>query len=110
MSNSIQNNKAGLWGAFAGVIVAALIAFPLSAALSFATHPATQRLFTGRLESASQFGYSLFWWVLVLLIASLPFLVGFGIAKMDKRTLTIAGAVVAVFVILILVLGQMFVF
>ena len=110
VSNSIQHNKAGLWGAFAGVIVAALIAFPLSAAFSFATHPATQRLFGGRLESASQFGYSLFWWILTLLIASLPFLVGFGIAKMSTRTLTIAGAVVAVFVILILVLGQMFVF
>ncbi len=110
MSSSLQHNKSGLWGAFAGVIVAALIAFPLSAAVSFATNPATQRLFGGRLESASQFGYQLFWWLMVALIASLPFLVGFGIAKMSARGLTIIGAIVAVLVIMVVVLGQLYVF
>lgn len=110
MSSSIHTNKSGLWGAFAGIITLALVAFPLSAALSFATHPATQALFGGRLEQASQFGYLLFWWVLVALIVSLPFLVGFGVAKLNTKTLAIAGAIVAVFVILILVLGQLFVF
>lgn len=108
--SSLNDNKSGLWGAFAGVIVAALIAFPLSAAFSFATHPATQKLFGGRLEEASQFGYLLFWWLMVVLIASLPFLVGFGIAKLSARGLAIAGAIVALFVIVIVVLGQMFVF
>ena len=108
-SESMQS-KQGLWGAFAGLIVAVLIAFPLSAAWAFATHPTSQKLFGGRLEEASQFGYSLFWWLMVLLIVSLPFLVGFGIAKLSSRGLAIAGAIIAVFIILILVLGQMFVF
>lgn len=105
-----MRSKQGLWGAFAGVIVAVFIVFPLSAAFAFATNPASQKLFGGRLEEASQFGYSLFWWLMVLLIASLPFLVGFGIAKLSAKGLAIAGAVIAVFIILILVLGQMFVF
>lgn len=105
-----MRSKQGLWGAFAGLIVAVLIVFPLSAAWAFATNPASQKLFGGRLEEASQFGYSLFWWLMVLLIASLPFLVGFGIAKLSSRGLAIAGAIIAVFIILILVLGQMFVF
>lgn len=105
-----MRSKQGLWGAFAGLIVAVLIVFPLSAAWAFATNPTSQKLFGGRLEEASQFGYSLFWWLMVLLIASLPFLVGFGIAKLSSRGLAIAGAVIAVFIILILVLGQMFVF
>ncbi|MET0854267.1 MAG: hypothetical protein ABWY30_06520 [Microterricola sp.] len=105
-----MQSKQGLWGAFAGLIVAVLIAFPLSAAWAFATHPTSQKLFGGRLEEASQFGYSLFWWLMVLLIASLPFLVGFGIAKLSSKGIAIAGAIIAVFIILILVLGQMFVF
>ncbi|RZU64461.1 hypothetical protein EV379_0756 [Microterricola gilva] len=105
-----MRSKQGLWGAFAGLIVAVLIAFPLSAAWAFATHPTSQKLFGGRLEETSQFGYSLFWWLMVLLIASLPFLVGFGIAKLSSKGLAIAGAIIAVFIILILVLGQLFVF
>ena len=105
-----MRSKQGLWGAFAGVIVAVFIVFPLSAAFAFATNPASQKLFGGRLEEASQFGYQMFWWLMVLLIASLPFLVGFGIAKLSSKGLAIAGAIIAVFIILIIVLGQMFVF
>lgn len=105
-----MRSKQGLWGAFAGVIVATLIAFPLSAAFAFATNPASQKLFGGRLEESSQFGYTMFWWLMVLLIASLPFLVGFGIAKLSSKGIAIAGAIIAVFIILIIVLGQMFVF
>lgn len=108
-SESMQS-KQGLWGAFAGVIVAVFIVFPLSAAFAFATNPASQKLFGGRLEESSQFGYQMFWWLMVLLIASLPFLVGFGIAKLSSKGLAIAGAIIAVFIILIIVLGQMFVF
>ena len=110
MSSTDHTSKSGLWGAFAGIITLALVAFPLSAAFSFATHPTSQALFGGRLEDASQFGYKLFWWLMVALIVALPFLVGFGVAKLSTKTPAIAGAIVAVFVILILVLGQLFVF
>lgn len=106
----MTENKSGLWGAFAGVIVAALIAVPLSAAFAFATHPASQQLFGGRLEAASTGGYVAFWWIVTLLLAALPFLVGYGVAKLSPRSLTIVGGIVAVFVIAILVLGQLFVF
>lgn len=105
-----QEARMGWWGAFAGIIVAALIAFPLSAAFAFATHPATSRLFGSPLDEPSRVGYALFWWCMVLLIAALPFLVGFGVAKLRARGLAIAGAVVAVFVILVVVLGQLYVF
>jgi len=107
---NVTEGRSGLWGALAGVIVAALIAVPLSAALAFATHPTSQQLFGGRLEDASQGGYAAFWWIVTLLLAALPFLVGFGVAKLSVRALTIVGAVVALFVIAILVLGQLFVF
>lgn len=100
----------GHWGAFAGLIVAVLIAYPLSACIAFATHPATQRLFGGRLESASQAGYQAFWWILALMCLALPFLVGFGIAKLSTRSLAVIGAIVALFLILVIVLGQMFAF
>ncbi|WP_158861873.1 hypothetical protein [Leifsonia sp. AG29] len=100
----------GMWGAFAGIITAVLIAYPLSASIAFATHPATQRLFTGRLESASQGGFAAFWWIVALACIALPFLVGFGIARMSARTLVVVGGIVAVFLILVLVLGQLFVF
>jgi len=100
----------GLWGAFAGVIVAVLIAYPLSASVAFATHPATQRLFGGRLEGASPAGYAAFWWVIALACLALPFLVGFGIAKLSTRTVAIIGGIVVVFLILVLVLGQLFAF
>lgn len=100
----------GLWGAFAGLIVAVLIAYPLSASVAFATHPATQKLFGGRLEGASSAGYAAFWWVIALGCLALPFLVGFGIARMSGRTLLVIGGVVVVFLILVLVLGQVFAF
>ena len=99
-----------MWGAFAGIITAVFIAYPLSASIAFATHPTTQRLFTGRLESASQAGFAAFWWIIALACLALPFLVGFGIARMSARTLVIIGSIVAVFFILVLVLGQMFAF
>ncbi|MFD4422527.1 hypothetical protein ACFWN7_13640 [Agromyces sp. NPDC058484] len=107
---NLTQGKSGLWGALAGLIVAALIAVPLSAAFAFATHPASQQLFAGRLETATQGGYVAFWWIVTLLLIALPFLVGFGVAKLSIRSLTIVGAIVALFVIAILVLGQMFVF
>lgn len=105
-----EDNKSGLWGALAGLIVAAIIAVPLSAAFAFATNPGTQQLFAGRLEEATQAGYQTFWWIVTLLLAALPFLVGFGVAKLSVRALTIVGAIVALFVIAILVMGQLFVF
>lgn len=109
-SSSQMERRSGWWGAFAGLIVAVLIAFPLSTAFAFATHPATQRLFGGPLETASRGGYAAFWWLLTLLLAALPFLVGFGIAKLSAKGLAIAAAVVAIFVIAIVVLGQLFVY
>jgi amino acid transporter len=107
---NIGEGKSGLWGALAGLIVAALIAVPLSAAFAFATHPTSQQLFAGRLEEASQGGYVAFWWFVTLLLAALPFLVGFGVAKLSVRALVIVGAIVVLFVIAIMVLGQLFVF
>ena len=107
---NITSGRSGLWGALAGLIVAALIAVPLSAAFAFATHPTSQQLFAGRLEEASQGGYVTFWWIVTLLLAALPFLVGFGVAKLSVRSLTVVGAIVVLFVIAILVLGQLFVF
>jgi amino acid transporter len=107
---NLGEGKSGLWGALAGVIVAALIAVPLSAAFAFATHPTSQQLFAGRLEEASQGGYVAFWWIVTLLLAALPFLVGFGVAKLSLRALVIVGAIVALFLIAIMVLGQLFVF
>ena len=102
--------SAGWWGAFAGLITAVLVAFPVSTAFAFATQPATQRLFGGRLEDASQAGYVAFWWIVTLLFASLPFIVGFGIAKLSDRGIRVLVAVVAVVVIAIVVLGQLFVY
>lgn len=102
--------KAGLWGFLAGLIVAVLIAVPLSASFGFATHPNTQQLFAGRLSEATQGGYVAFWWIVTLMLVALPFLVGFGVAKLSGRTLAVIGAVVALFLIAVLVLGQMFVF
>ncbi|WP_431279273.1 hypothetical protein [Leifsonia poae] len=98
------------WGVLAGLIVAVLIAYPLAACVAFATHPATQRLFGGRLESASQAGFQAFWWILALGCLALPFLVGFGIAKLSSRTLAVVGSIVVIFLILVIVLGQIFVF
>jgi hypothetical protein len=100
----------GLWGAFAGVITAVLIAYPLSACIAFATHPTTQKLFGGRLESASAGGYAAFWWVLALGCLSLPFLVGFGISRLSSRAVVTIGGIVVLFIIAVVVLGQMFAF
>src|SRR5688500_7974630 len=102
-----EENKSGLWGGLAGLIVAALIAVPLSAAFAFATNPRSQQLFAGRLEEATQAGYQTFWWIVTLLLLSLPFLVGFGVAKLSAKSLTIVGAIVALFIIAIMVLGQL---
>jgi amino acid transporter len=103
-------NKSGLWGALIGLIVAAFIAVPLSAAVSFATHPATRQLFAGRLSVATQGGYQAFWWAVALLLAALPFLVGFGVAKMSSKTLITVGAIVLLLVAAIIILGNLFVF
>jgi amino acid transporter len=105
-----EGNKSGLWGALAGLVVAALIAVPLSAAFAFATNPGTQQLFAGRLEEATQAGYQTFWWLVTLLLLGLPFLVGFGVAKLSAKSLVIVGAIVALFIIAIMVLGQLFIF
>jgi amino acid transporter len=103
-------NKSGLWGALIGLIVAAFIAVPLSAAVSFATHPATRQLFAGRLSETTQGGYQAFWWFVALLLAALPFLVGFGVAKLSTKTLITVGAIIAILVIIVVVLGSAFVF
>jgi len=100
----------GMWGAFAGLITAVLIAYPLSASVAFATHPATQKLFGERLASASQAGFQAFWWIIALGCLALPFIVGFGIAKLSGRTLGVLTGIVAIFIILVLVLGQLFAF
>ncbi|WP_438856170.1 hypothetical protein [Agromyces sp. M3QZ16-3] len=106
----IAGRHSGMWGWFSGIIVLALIAVPLSAAFAFATNPGTQQLFSGRLSEATQGGYQAFWWVVTLLLVALPILVGYGVAKMSGRALIIVGAVVALFVIAIMILGQLFVF
>ncbi len=106
----IAGRHSGMWGWFSGIIVLALIAVPLSAAFAFATNPRTQQLFGGRLSEATQGGYQAFWWVVTLLLVALPILVGYGVAKMSGRALIIVGAVVALFVIAIMILGQLFVF
>ncbi|WP_345800025.1 hypothetical protein AAIB33_11115 [Microbacterium sp. AZCO] len=103
-------SKSTLWGFLAGLVVAAFIAVPLSASFSFATHPNTQQLFAGRLANATQGGYVLFWWLVTALLVALPFLVGFAVAKLSGRTLAIVGAIIALLVIAILIVGQMFVF
>lgn len=106
----ITTGKRGLWGAFAGVIVALFILFPLNACISFARNPQTQKLFGGHLANTSQAGFAAFWWIMALLCLALPFLVGFGIARLSTKTLGVIVAIVAVFFILVVVLGQLFVF
>ncbi|UUT34937.1 hypothetical protein [Microbacterium elymi] len=106
----VLGERSGLWGALIGLIVAALIAAPLSGAVAFATHPLARTLFDGRLGQTSAAGFSTFWWVVALLLAALPFLVGFGIARLSVKTIGVICAIVAVFVIAIVVLGQLFLF
>jgi amino acid transporter len=98
-------SKSVLWGFLSGIIVAAFIAVPLSAAFSFATHPSTQQLFAGRLADATQGGYVLFWWLVTVLLVALPFLVGFAVAKLSGKTLAVVGGIIA-----ILIVGQTSVF
>ena len=100
-----DTSKAGMWGFFAGVITAALIAVPLAAAFAFATHPETRFLFTNAVD-VSATGYAMFWWVATLFLLSLPFLVGFGVARMSTKTLGILAGIVIVFLIGLLVLAQ----
>lgn len=99
-----------LWGFLVGLIVAAFIAVPLSASVAFATHPRTQQLFAGRLEEATTGGYMAFWWVVTIFLAALPFLAGWGVATLSRRTISIIAAVIALFIIAIVLLGQLFVF
>jgi len=98
----------GLWGALIGLIVFAFVAVPISAAVAFATHPATQQLFGGRLEEASLAGYATFWWLVAGLLLAIPFLIGFGVAKLSGKTLAIITAIIAAFFIAILIFGQLF--
>lgn len=106
----ITSERSGLWGTLAGLIVAALIAVPLSAAFAFATHPHSQQLFAGRLSDATAGGYQAFWWIVTIFLLALPFLVGYAVAKLSTRTLIIVGAVVVLFLIAVVVIGQLFVF
>ncbi|HVX06883.1 hypothetical protein [Humibacter sp.] len=100
----------GMWGWLAGMITAVIVGFPLSAAIAYATHPATRKLFGDRLSGASAAGFSAFWWILALLLVALPFLVGFGVAKMSVRWLAVFGVLVVILVVALVVLGQLFAF
>nr|BFF12542.1 hypothetical protein GCM10025699_38450 [Microbacterium flavescens] len=51
-----------------------------------------------------------FWWTVAILLFALPFLVGWAVAKLSGKTLAIVGAILAVFFIAILIMGQLFVF
>ncbi|MDY0910653.1 hypothetical protein [Microbacterium sp. CFBP9034] len=102
------NGSPGLWGALIGLIVFAFVAVPITTAVSFATHPASQQLFGGRLEEASLAGYTTFWWLVAALLLAIPFLVGFGVAKLSGKTLGIITAILAVFFIAILIFGQLY--
>lgn len=104
------NGSPALWGALLGLIVFAFVAVPISAAVRFATHPLSQQLFGGRLSEATTGGYVLFWWLVAILLFALPFLVGWGVAKLSGKTLAIIGGILVAFFIAILVLGQLFVF
>jgi hypothetical protein len=84
------------------------VAVPISIAVRFATHPATQELFGGRLEEASNAGYSTFWWIVAIFLFAVPVLIGWGVAKLSGRTLGIIVAILAVFFIAILIFGQLF--
>lgn len=101
-----DSRSANMWGLLSGLIVAAVIAIPLSAAIGFATHPGSRFLFEGALSGATPIGYVLFWWVAAAFLAALPFLVGYGVAKLSKKALGIVGAVIGVFLIALIVLAQ----
>ena len=78
--------------------------------MRFATHPSTQQLFGGRLEEATTSGYVIFWWLVAILLFAIPFLVGWGIAKLSGKRLAIITAIIGLFFVAILILGQLFVF
>ena len=109
-SSALENPRSGGWGFFAGLITFVLIAFPLSATVAFATNPQTQKLFGSHLADASQFGFRAFWWILSLMLLAPPFLVGYGFTHLGSRGIKIAGAVIVLFVIAVVVLGQLFVY
>lgn len=102
---AVDDSKAGMWGFFTGVVVAALIAVPLSASVAFATHPETRFLFENA-GDLSATGYAAFWWVASLFLLALPFLVGYAVARMSRKTLGIVAGIVVVFLIVLLVLAQ----
>ena len=64
----------------------------------------------GRLSEASTGGYVAFWWIVAIFLLALPFLVGWGVANLSGKTLGIITAIVAVFFIAILIMGQLFIF
>jgi len=107
MANLTKAPDSKLWGLLAGLIVTALIAVPLAAAIGFATHPASRFLFTGALSDATPVGYVLFWIVAAVLLAALPVLVGVGITRLDRRTLSVIGVIVVLFLIALIVLAQL---
>jgi hypothetical protein len=102
------NGSPVLWGWLIGLVVFAFVAVPISIAVRFATHPATQQLFGGRLEEASSAAYSTFWWIIAIFLFAVPVLIGWGVAKLSGRTLGIIVAILAVFFIAILIFGQLF--
>ncbi len=104
------NGSPGLWGALIGLIIFAFVAVPISAAIKYATHPNSQQLFGGRLSEATTAGYVAFWWIVAILLFALPFLVGWAVAKLSGKTLGIITAILALFFIAIIVMGQLFVF
>ena len=104
------NGSPGLWGALIGLIVFAFVAVPIGAALRFATHPATQQLFAGRLSEATAGGYVAFWWIVAIFLLALPFLVGWGVARLSGKTLAVIAVIVGVFFIATIVLGHLYVF
>jgi len=100
----------GLWGALIGLIIFAFIAVPLSAAVRYATHPASQQLFAGRLSEATTGGYVAFWWIVAIFLFALPFLIGYAVANLSGKTLGIVGGIIVLFFVAVLILGQLFVF
>lgn len=102
------NGSPGLWGALIGLIVFVFLAVPISIAVRFATHPATQQLFGGRLEETTSGAYSAFWWVVAIGLFAVPFLIGWAVAQRSGKTLAIIIGLVAAFFITILILGQLF--
>lgn len=103
---SSDARTAKMWGLLSGLIVAALIAIPLSAAIGFATHPNSRFLFEGALSGTTPIGYVLFWWVAAAFLAALPFLTGYGVARLSPKSLGVIGTVVGLFLIALIVLAQ----